>query len=215
MKYLNNYILEKLKIDKDSKVPYKYHPKDKWELREILKKELGEKGHDADLNDIDVSKITDMSDLFGEFKHLASRYEPYNIDISKWNVSNVTNMEKMFQELPNFNCDLSNWDVSNVKDFHSTFLNCKSFKGEGLDKWNVENAKTMQSMFCGCKELNIDLSDWNIKNLEEASGMFMDCEKLNFDLDKWKFNKLSVFTTWNMFTRAGFKKIPEWYKFKI
>lgn len=211
MQRLNNYILEKLKIDKDSKVPYKYHPKDKWELREILKKCIAERGHDADLNDIDVSNITDMDDLFGEFEHIGSQFEPYNIDISKWNVSNVTTMEKMFQELPNFNCDLSKWDVSNVKDFHSTFLNCKKFKGEGLDKWNVENAETMQSMFCGCWELDIDLSDWDVSNLKEASGMFIDCKKMNFDLSKWHPDKLVKSGTWNMFTRSGFDKLPKWY----
>lgn len=42
-----------------------------------------------DLNWIDTSKITDMSYLFTGF-------QPIDIDISNWNISNVTNMDNMF-----------------------------------------------------------------------------------------------------------------------
>ena len=37
-----------------------------------------------------------------------------NIDISKWNVSNVTSMNSMFYKCKEFSSDLSKWDVSNV-----------------------------------------------------------------------------------------------------
>ena len=36
----------------------------KCELREVIKRELEIQGKDADLNHIDVSKITDMTQLF-------------------------------------------------------------------------------------------------------------------------------------------------------
>ena len=39
----------------------------------------------------------------------------FNGDISKWDVSNVTNMGNMFSKSP-FNGDISNWDVSNVDE---------------------------------------------------------------------------------------------------
>ena len=111
MKNLNNYIFEKLNI-KDIKRQYNYFPKTRGELRQILEERLKE-DQDADLNDIDVSEITNMKDLFG---HL----DPHNIDISEWNVSNVTDMYKMFYDCNSFNSDLSNWDVSNVTDLNST-----------------------------------------------------------------------------------------------
>ena len=90
MNNLSTYIIEKLHLNKDIKVKeYNYHPKDKYELHSLIKELLEERGNDADLNDIDVSDITDMSELF-------INLNPHNIDISKWNVSNVKNMSDMF-----------------------------------------------------------------------------------------------------------------------
>ena len=41
-------------------------------------------------------------------------------DISKWNVSNVTNMREMFAH-SKFDGDISKWDVSNVKNINHMF----------------------------------------------------------------------------------------------
>ena len=38
-----------------------------------------------------------------------------NEDISRWNVSNVTNMDEMFFGADVFNGDISRWDVSKVR----------------------------------------------------------------------------------------------------
>ena len=128
MKNLNNYISEKLNI-KDIKRQYNYFPKTKDELRQILEERLKE-DKNANLNDIDVSKITDMSYLFSDL-------DPHNIDISEWNVSNVTDMYKMFYDCNSFNSDLSNWDVSNVTDMYNMFDGCSSLKH--IPSWYKNN----------------------------------------------------------------------------
>ena len=69
--------------------------------------------HCADINQWDVSMVTDMSGLF---KDKAT----FNCDISFWDVSNVTNMNDMFSGASNFNRDLSRWDVSNVTNMDVT-----------------------------------------------------------------------------------------------
>jgi len=111
MKQLNTYIIEKLHINKDTKIE-NYQPKDKKELQSLLKRLLKERGNDADLNDIDVSKITNMFMLFYNSE--------FNGDISKWDVSNVTNMNCMFYK-SKFNQDISSWNVSKVKDMRFMF----------------------------------------------------------------------------------------------
>lgn len=92
-------------------------PTSKEQLQSIIKDELARQGPDADLNFIDTSLITDMSELFWPF-------DISNIKIDEWDVSKVTNMQNMFYMCPNFNCDLSGWDVSNVVNYYCMFYGC-------------------------------------------------------------------------------------------
>ena len=113
LKNPNFSIVERLHINKDTgNHHYNYHPKTRDELQELVKKLIKERGNEADLNDIDTSKITDISEVF--------YYSRFNGDISKWDVSNVETMESMFNT-SDFNGDISNWDVSNVKYMRNMF----------------------------------------------------------------------------------------------
>lgn len=47
-----------------TKEPYKYFPQTKEELRDIIEQHIEVEGNEVNLNDIDVSAITDMSALF-------------------------------------------------------------------------------------------------------------------------------------------------------
>ena len=64
----------------------------KRELKALIKQRIEEQGPNCDLNDIDVSSITDMSYIF--FR------SPFKGDISGWDVSNVTDMKYMFEASP-------------------------------------------------------------------------------------------------------------------
>ena len=63
MKTLKQYLTERLNIKKTS-YNYNYCPKTKEELQEIIKERIEQEGLKVNLNDIDVSNITDMSALF-------------------------------------------------------------------------------------------------------------------------------------------------------
>ena len=152
MKTINQYISEKLHINKDVKDPYSYHPKTKEELIECIKEKiekegLGTKEKPLDLNDIDTSKIADMSYLFHRWHDLASLSKTGYFDISDWDVSNVEDMRMMFQE-SKFNGNISRWDVSKVKNMHGMF-NKSNFNGN-ISDWDVSNVEYMKQMFYNC-----------------------------------------------------------------
>ena len=62
----------------------------------------------------------------------------FNADISRWDVSSVTNMQYMFNYARSFNRDISNWDVSSVTNMNYMFQNAYNFDGD-LSNWNTAN----------------------------------------------------------------------------
>ncbi len=124
-----------------TKEQYKYFPKERGELRKLIEQRIKEEGNEVDLNDIDVSKIIDMSHLFENLN--------FNGDISNWNVSRVTAMRGMFYGCKSFNQDISNWNVSKVKNMHSMFFECERFN-QDISNWNVSKVKNKSYMFYNC-----------------------------------------------------------------
>ena len=233
MKHLNQFITEyiiKNKLDKpiDSEDHYEYSPETKEELIKVIQILL-DKG-ETDLNCIDTIKITDMSELF-------YNKEDINIDVSKWNVSNVEDMNRMFYNCGDFNCDLSNWDVSKVENMERMFHYCEKFNCD-LSNWNVSKVKNMSYMFYSCKNFDCDLSNWDVSNVEkidhmfceckifigkgldnwniskkvvDMSNMFDGCRKFNCDLSKWNTKRVKDMR-YMFYNCDSLKNKPNWYK---
>ena len=196
MKSLNQYIKEKLIINKDYR-DLGLSPKSFKELRKIIEQRYEEKGpgteqNPIDFNDIDVSGINVLgayagsSNGTGLFEGIEFEY----IDISDWNVSNITDISFMFYECKNLKSIgyLSKWDVSKVESMESMFYRCYELESIGdLSKWDVSKVKSMIGMFAHCKTLTSvgDLSNWDVSNVKYMSYMFHD---------------------------SGIKNTPSWYK---
>ena len=74
----------------------------------------------------------------------------FNKDISKWNVSKVTNMTAMFASAK-FNQPIGNWDIHNVDVMDSMFA-YSSFN-QDISKWNlasIGNESNMADTFKKC-----------------------------------------------------------------
>ena len=75
-------------------------------------------------------------------------YAPsFNSEISKWDVSKVSNMKRMFFYATSFNGDLSEWDVSSVRDMSSMFYEATSFKQELCGAAWARSKASMTHMF--------------------------------------------------------------------
>ena len=118
---------------------YSCQPKTKNELIYIIQDRISKEGPNCDLNDIDVSLITDMSHMFAGSE--------FNGDISKWDVSNVKYMSWMFDN-SKFNGDISKWDVSKVKDMSYIFEFSKF--NQDISNWKINKDCETYKMFCGC-----------------------------------------------------------------
>ena len=145
---------------------------DMFHLKELISEAIDKYGNNCALNFIDVSRVTDMSEMFMDSN--------FNGDISKWNVSNVINMSYMFSD-SKFNGDISKWNVSKVEDMEGMFNNSE-FNGD-ISKWNVSKVKNMSWMFANSK-FNGDISKWNVSKVENMSNMF-NSSKFNGDISKW------------------------------
>ena len=118
---------------------YSCQPTNKDELKSIIDNRTEKEGFSCDLNDIDTSLITDMSELFADSK--------FNGNISNWDVSNVTNMGWMFAQSV-FNGDISNWDISKVTDMSHMFIGAKF--NQDISSWNIRPDCSTKYMFLDC-----------------------------------------------------------------
>ena len=189
MKTLNQYIKEKLIVNKDYQ-DAGLSPNSFDELRKIIKYRYNKLGpgteqNPIDFNDIDVSNIDSFYNYNkdkGIFDGMHFKY----IDISGWNVSNAESMQYMFFECSELKSvgDISSWDVSKVTNMNSMFYRCKKFN-QDISGWDVSKVSDMSYMFGYCESFNKNISSWDVSSVTDMSYMFYDCEKFNQDLSDW------------------------------
>lgn len=153
--YIKEQLVEESELD-DLK------PDNREELEDLISQRIEQYGPKCNLNDIDVSRITDMSFLFCDMT--------FDGDISKWDVSRVKNMSSMFAG-STFNGDLSKWDVSRVENMNSMFSYSR-FNSD-ISKWDVSRVKNMISMFYDSKFTG-DISEWDVSSVKRMHNMFKD-----------------------------------------
>ena len=144
------------------------HPKDNKELKDTIYEYCNKYGWKSDLNWIDVSKITSMSNLFWGTK--------FNGDISKWDVSNVISMSMMFDSTP-FNGDIKDWNVSKVKNMNWLFRYSQFHNN--IENWDVRNVEYMRGMFA-YSEFDGKLTKWKPNKVTRAEDIFHECQMKDY-----------------------------------
>ena len=90
---------------------------------------------------IDTSTLKTMYNLFSGVTLLTQ------LDLSGWDVSNVTNMNFMFEDCSSLQSvgDISNWDVSNVTNMSYMFYKCASLSQLDLTGWYTTKVSNIAS----------------------------------------------------------------------
>lgn len=118
----------------------------------------------------------------------------YGPIIGQWNVSNVTQMSRLFAGgFTNFNEDLSGWDVGNVVNMKGMFAGASSFNCD-ISGWNVGNVVYMREMFFNAHSFSCDISGWNVRNVKSMRGMFEGVDTYVFmhKISHWRINPPTV-----------------------
>lgn len=217
---LTSFINERLQINKDYKEVYSQKPETARDLRKIIEDRLDEQGlgtvkEPINLNDIDVSKIDNLENVF---YYIGMNYKIKYIDISNWDVSHVTSFKSMFANCSSLQYvgDLSRWNVSEGTDFAAMFINCKFLKNIGdISNWEMTKANDIHSMFSECKRLN-DIGDvglWDVSNVRNFNFIFKGCEKLKpIDLNGWKIhNDVTGQNIKMLISGTNGWKMPDWF----
>ena len=186
MKSLNQYIIEKILINKSSKFN-KIKVESPDQLLSIIRERHNNNKSFLDLTDLDISELDNLSYIF-----YGSNMEV--VDISGWDTSNVTTMENMFcfcDKLKNI-IGIENLDVSKLESANSMFYCCKNLVELDLTNWNPISLENAYEMFSSCSNLKIikNIENWQLPNIKSVRQMFYKCAKLDVDLSNWNLTNI-------------------------
>jgi surface protein len=163
------------------------------------------------LENLDVSKVKIMSDMFGVSfvtpTKLVVNLNGWDTDsvegmsymfsgrldsiiCDAWDVSNVKTMAGMFAGAENFNSDISGWNVSNVKEMRWMFQDCQDFN-QDISLWQVDSVTTMSNMFNYAFSFDQDLTSWNVSSVTDMSKMFYRALGFNNNLGQWNISSVT------------------------
>ena len=120
------------------------------------------------------------ADLWHEDRAAAfAKYGP----MSDWDVSDITSMRMLFggpgRYRPHFNEDLSRWNVSRVTDMYCAFAFAKAFTGAGIGGWDVSSVTNMGFMLRGAKAFNEPIGDWAVSSVTGMRSLLSGATSFN------------------------------------
>ena len=155
----------------------------------------------------DISKwdVSSVTDMSYMF-----RASSFNGNISKWDVSSVTDMSYMFDGTSSFNGNLSSWDVSSVTDMSYMFVAATAFNGN-LSSWDVSSVTDMSYMFNHASSFNSNISKWDVSSVTDMSYMFWSARVFNSNISKWDVSSVTDMSY--MFNHASSfsQNLGPWY----
>lgn len=99
--------------------------------------------------------------------------EAKTINFSGFDTSSATNMEAMFSDLQTEELDLSGFDTSHVTNMCAMFSHCYA-RSIDLSSFDTSSTDNLRSMFCDCKHLeSIDFSSFDTRNEPDMENILV------------------------------------------
>ena len=135
----------------------------------------------------DAPDLSQVTDMSRMFAAASS----FNQDIGSWDVSSVTRMDWMFTDASSFNRYIGDWDVSNVTNMYGMFQFATSFN-QDIGDWNTGNVETMSQMFLRASSFNQDIGGWDVSSVTSMFGMFQSASSFNQDIGAWNTGNVEM-----------------------
>lgn len=147
------------------------------------KSSSGGGGGGGDISEYFASTINNSN--YGGWKETVKKIPAMTID--------GTSCYYMFSECGAYDIDISLFDTSNVTDTTGMFSNCYNLVNLDLSSFNTAKVNYMDSMFSGCSSLeNLNLSNFTQQRLYTVYNMFDNCVSLEFlDIRNMEFSSFN------------------------
>ena len=156
------------------------------------------------INNWDVGKVETFSFAFGGFNGDlevtgtgSKQPEGVALDLSNWDVSNVTDMENMFDSAFISSIgDVGNWNTGKVTNFADMFQFCSILEDINVTSWDTSVATRMDDMFLSCSSLSsLNIKIWNTSNVENMQGTFQNLSGITtLDFSNWDYSSVTNMT---------------------
>jgi surface protein len=155
------------------------------------------------INDVNITKwnTSNVVDMGGMFLYATA----FDQNISTWDTSKVTNMRNMFNGAYVFKQNIGNWNTSNVVDMRSMFALASAFNAniaynQITGAWNTSKVTNMSNMFNGATAFTQNIGNWNTSAVIDMTGMFNNATIFNQNIGNWNISAVIDMT--NMFNGA-------------
>ena len=125
-----------------------------------------------DVSSFDTSNVTNMHSMF------SGTAATEIIGYENFNTSKVINIGSMFTGVEINEIDISKYDTSNVENMSCLFCDSEITSIKGLTNLKTSNVTNMSSMFQRLTLSSLDLSNFDTSNVTNMSDMFANCSNL-------------------------------------
>lgn len=129
--------------------------------------------------------------------------------INDWNVSTVTNMERLFNSCTKFNQSIANWNTGNVTDMNNMFAGAITYNQNmvytaSTNAWNTSKVTNMSGMFLSATAFNGVITNWQTGSVTDMNGMFSYASSFDQPIGNWDVSKVTDMQY--MFQKTPFNK---------
>ena len=143
-----------------------------------------------DFSGFDVSRITNMQEMFSECTGIKDIVFGDYFDEAK-----VTNLKSTFNKCSSMKkYDLSNWNMRSITNMESSFINNTALETIVLgNDCKLDACTNLMKTFNGCKKLKTDVGSLDPKMITTLYGTFTDCSGLTkLSLNTWNVSNVNT-----------------------